>query len=200
MADFLFVAWIGGVILLIGVQSWLIAYRITAELVAWVMCTRGSRFVAIPAVFAAAVLPLAGHAAAMQPSAAGAELADAVHVLSAAMWAGGILALASLRPPDGWRTEVARNLLERFGRVAVIAFGVTALTRLLSASEHLNGLSDLWSTAYGIVLALKVGGVVVMAGLSLLWRRGVGNGGADALVAMLVVVATAVLATLPSPA
>ena len=200
MADFLFVAWIGGVILLIGVHSWLIAVRIAAELVAWVMCTRGSRFVAIPAVFAAAVLPLAGHAAAMQPSAAGAELADAVHVLSAAMWAGGILALASLRPPDGWRTADARNLLERFGRVAVIAFGVTALTGLLSASEHPNGLSDLWSTAYGIVLALKVAGVLVMAGLSLLWRRGVGNGGADALVAVLVVVVTAALATLPSQA
>ena len=200
MADFLLVAWVGGLILLIGIHGWPIAIRVAAELAAWILCMRGNRFVAVPTVFAAAVLPLAGHAASVQPSAAGAEFADAVHVLSAAMWAGGIIALASLRPPDGWRADDARRLLERFGGVAFIAFGVTALTGLLSASEHLTGLSDLWSTAYGVVLVLKVGGVVVMLGLSLLWRRGVGSGGAEALMAVLVVAATAALAVLPPPA
>ena len=39
-----------------------------------------------------------------------------------------------------------------------------------------------------------------MLGLSLLWRRGVGNGGAEALMAVLVVAATAALAVLPPPA
>jgi putative copper export protein len=201
IADFLFVAWVGGLVLVIGgVHTWLIAVRIAAELIAWVLCLRGNRFVAPPAVFAAAILPLSSHAAAVLPSPAGAEFADALHILSAAMWAGGIIALASLRPPDGWRAADARQLLERFGRVAFIAFGVTALTGLLGASEHINGLSDLWSTAYGVVLALKVGGVAVMLGLSLLWRRGVGVGGAEALVAVLVIAATAVLAVLPPPA
>src|SRR2546421_292785 len=87
MADFLFVAWGGGLILLIEVHSWLIALRIAAEVLAWILCVRGNRWVAPPAVFAAAILPLASHAAAVQPSAAGAEFADAVHVLSAGMWA-----------------------------------------------------------------------------------------------------------------
>ena len=200
MADFLFAAWVGGLILLIGGHTWLIALRVAAEVLAWLLCVRGNRFVAPPAVFAAAILPLAGHAAAVQPSAAGAELADAVHVLSAAMWAGGIIALATLRPPRGWRAPDAGMLLERFGRVAIIAFGVTALTGLLSATEHLIALSELWSTTYGLVLALKVGGVLIMLGLSALWRRGVGNGAAEAFVAVLVVFATAALAVLPPPA
>jgi len=200
MHDFLFAAWVGGLILFIGVHTWLVALRIAAEVLAWVLCLRGTRFVAPPAVFAAAIMPLASHAAAVQPVATGAEFADAVHVLSAAMWAGGILALASLRPPEGWRGEEARVLLERFGRVAVIAFGVTALTGLLSATEHLNELSDLWSTTYGAVLVLKVGGVALMLGLSALWRRGRGSAAAEALVAILVVSATAALAVLSPPA
>ena len=200
MRDFLFAAWVGGLILFIGVHTWLVALRIAAEVIAWILCLRGNRWVALPAVFAAAILPLASHAAAIQPVAAGAEFADAVHVLSAAMWAGGIIALASLRPPEGWRAPESRLLLERFGRVAIIAFGVTALTGLLSATEHISGLNDLWSTGYGVVLVLKVGGVVLMLGLSALWRRGRGSAAAEALVATLVVFATAALAVLPPPA
>jgi putative copper export protein len=190
----------GGFLLLLSGPSWLLGARVAAELTALVLCRTGRGLVAPFAVLAAALLPFTGHAAAAQPSPAGAELADAVHILAAAMWAGGILALATLKPPDGWRVLEARVLLERFGRIAVIAFGVTALTGLLSASEHLNGLSDLWTTAYGVVLDLKVSGVLVMMVTSGLWRRGLAAGRADGIAAVVVVVATAGLAVLPPPA
>jgi putative copper export protein len=180
-------------------HTWLIAVRVAAEGVAYVMCRRGNPFVAPPAVLAAVLLPFSGHAATVAP-AAGAEFADALHVLSAAMWAGGILALASLQPPDGWASPEARQLVERFGRVAVIAFGVTALTGLLRATEQLTGISDLWTTQYGIVLALKVIAVAVMLVISAAWRRGRRVARADAAVVILVVAATALLAVLPSPA
>src|SRR5205807_1893431 len=148
------------------------AARVLAEGLALFLCVRGLRWVAVPAVFAAAVLAPAGHAAGVIP-AAGAEFADALHVLSAGMWAGGILALASLQPPGGWRGEEGRALLERFARMALIAFGVTALTGVLRATEQLTGLSDLWSTAYGLVLVFKAAGVLVMLALSALaWGRG----------------------------
>src|SRR2546428_10768921 len=98
--------------------------------------------------------------------------ADALHTVSASMWAGVILALASLRPPDGWRSEEARALLERFGRIALIALGITALTGLLRATEQLHDLSDLCTTAYGVVLSLKVAGAFAMLSLSLVRRRG----------------------------
>src|SRR5690242_2191711 len=51
-------------------------------------------------------------------------LIGAVHLLSAGMWAGGIMVMASLRPPGGWAGTDGRELVERFARVALIAFGV----------------------------------------------------------------------------
>jgi putative copper resistance protein D len=179
--------------------SWPEVIRVAAEGVALSFCLRGSPYAAPFAVFAAAVLPLTGHAARVEP-AAGAELADALHVLSAGMWAGGILALASLQPPGGWRGTEARALLERFSPVAMIAFGITALTGVLRATEQLVSVSDLWTTPYGVVLALKVAGVGVMLALSALalLRRPVMRG--EAAMMVLVVGATALLASFPAGA
>jgi putative copper export protein len=193
-------AFVGGASLLVVAPSWAVAVRVAAEGAALFLCFRGTRFVAPFAVFAAAILPLAGHAARVEPQAAGAVFVDALHVLSAGMWAGGILALAILQPPGGWRSAEAMVMFERFGRVAVIAFGVTALTGVLRATEQLNDVSQLWTTAYGIVLALKVAGVVIMLGASGLWRRGFVSAGWDAGATALVVGATALLAALPLPA
>lgn len=116
------------------------------------------------------------------------------------MWAGGILALATLRPPDGWRGPESRALLSRFGGVALVAFAITALTGVLRASDELHDVSGLWTTSYGEVLALKSLGVGTMLVLSAVaWRRGVPLARAEAALAVLVVGATAVLAAFPTP-
>lgn len=190
----------GGLGLLVLQHTGLVALRVVAEGFAFALCLGGRRLVAVPAVFAAVILPLAGHAAQVQPEPAGAVFTDALHVLSAAMWAGGILALAGLRPPGGWRSAEARLLLERFGRVAVMAFAITALTGVLRATEQLHGFGDLLTTTYGLVLDLKLVGVLAMLGVSALWRRGSRLAALDATFAGGVVLATAVLATLPPPA
>ena len=180
--------------------TWQEVIRVVPEGLALVICLRGQPYVAPFAIFAAAVLPLTGHAARVEP-AAGAEFADALHVLSAGMWAGGILALASLNPPGGWRGQEARDLLGRFSQVALIAFGVTALTGVLRASEQLSSVSDLWTTPYGRVLALKAGGVGVMIVLSALaWRRRRPLMRLEGAVMVLVVGATALLASFPPQA
>jgi putative copper export protein len=127
-------------------------------------------------------------------------LLGGVHLLSAGMWAGGVLAMAMLRPPGGWNGAEARLLIERFARVALIAFGVTVLTGVLRATDRLHDFADLWTTAYGIVLLLKAGGVLAMSLLSLGWRRGLPVARLDAAAAVLVVAATAVLAAFPVPA
>lgn len=135
------------------------------------------------------------------------DLAAVVHVLSAGMWAGGIIALASLQPPGGWRGAEARDLVERFGRIAAIAFVVTALTGVLRATDRLHEVTDLWTTAYGAVLLIKCVGVAAMLVISLAWRRGSRLAlpdAAESRVALLdagvtlgVVGATAVLAAFP---
>ena len=192
-------AFVGGLGLMVLDRAlpWPIFVRVAAEGLALVFCLRGIPYVAPFAVLAAASLPLTGHAARIEP-AAGAEFADALHVLSAGMWAGGILALASLQPPGGWRGQEARTLLARFSPVALIAFGITALTGVLRATEQLVSISDLWATPYGLVLLLKAGGVGVMIVLSAMaWRRKQPFPRAEAAVMVLVVIATALLASFP---
>lgn len=121
-----------------------------------------------------------------------------VHLLSAGIWAGGILVMGMLRPPGGWTGPDGRQLVERFARVALIAFGVTALTGVIQATDRLHDLSDLWTTSYGAVLSLKVAGVLVMSALSLAWRRGLPTARLDAAAALIVVAVTAILAAFPS--
>jgi putative copper export protein len=200
MQSFFLAAVAGGGALLILEPSWVIGARVAAEGLAFVLCTRGRQLVLVPGLLASLLLALGGHAGQVHVEPGGAVFAGAVHVLSAAMWAGGIVALATLQPPGGWRSAEARVLLERFGRVAVIAAGVTALTGVLRATEQLHGLSDMWMTAYGVVLAVKVVGVLVVVVLSALWRRGMAVDKVEAMVVVGVALATAALATLPSPA
>jgi putative copper resistance protein D len=182
-----------------GADGWVRLGRVAAEGGALALCLMGRRLVAPLAVFAAAALAFASHAALVQP-AAGPIFADALHVLSAGVWAGGIMTLATLRPPDGWRGEEARMLQWRFGRVALIAFAITAMTGVVAAASALSSVSELWTTPYGVVLSAKSAGVVVMLALSAMaWRRGVGLVRFEAGVAVIVVAATAVLAATPVP-
>jgi putative copper export protein len=181
-----------------GLPGWERLARVAAEGLAFAFCLRGVRFVAPMAVLAAVLLPFAGHAA---KAGGGAEFADAVHVLSAGMWGGAIIALATLHPPGGWRGPEARALLDRFGGVALIAFVVTAMTGILRASDQVHDLSGLWTTTYGVVLALKSIGVAIMLVLSALaWRRGLPAARVEAGLAVLVLAATAVLASFPARA
>jgi putative copper resistance protein D len=176
-----------------------VAVRVAAEAAALALCVTIGRG-AVPAGFAAAIaLGFGGHAVNAEPSIP-AILIDALHVLSAGAWAGGIVTLAALRPPDGWASGEGRAMLQRFGGVAAIAFAVTAMTGVLRATATLNGFGDLWTTAYGEVLAAKTAGVVVMLVMSAItWRRGVPLARAEAAVALGVVAASAVLAVLPLP-
>jgi putative copper export protein len=190
----------GAVTLLSGdAAGWVRVARVAAEGGALALCMLGRRMVAPVALFAAASLALAGHAVAQQQP-AGPIFADAMHVLSAGVWAGGIMALATVRPPGGWGGEEGKAMLVRFGGVALIAFAITAMTGVLEAASAISYLSDLWTTPYGVVLTVKSAGVLVMVVLSALaWRRGFGLVRFEAAVAILVLAATAVLAATPIP-
>lgn len=185
--------------LVAGLSGWVRIARVAAEGGALAACLKGRPMVAPLALFAAAAIAFAGHATGVQP-AGGAIFADALHVLSAGVWAGGIMALASLHPPGGWSGEEGRALLSRFGRVALIAFAITALTGVLSATAMLREPSDLWTTSYGVVLSAKSAGVIVMLLISAwTWRRGFGPVRLEAAIAVLVIAATAILAAYPLP-
>lgn len=101
--------------------------------------------------------------------------ADGIHALAAGSWIGclGIILIAGRATGPGSEGVFAAQI-RAFSPVAVVS--VTALLTMgtLLAWNHLEGLSNLWSTGYGRVLMAKVGvaGAVLGAGF-LNWRRGI---------------------------
>jgi copper transport protein len=182
-----------------GVPGMARALRIAAEAAALGLSPAGARWVA-PALAAALVgVAGAGHAAATQPAAA-AIAVDAVHLTAAGAWAGGILALSTLRPPGGWLREQGRTLINRFSRPAAAAFLVTAVTGVVRGEQELASPLDLVASTYGRVLTAKVLAVGVMAVLSLLAsRRMILAPRLEGAAALMVVGAAALLTAFPLP-
>lgn len=87
---------------------------------------------------------------------------DWLHLVAAAVWAGGIAQLAATWVPrifarsGGLRRAVMRDVLNGFGRIALPAFGVVAVTGSLHALIRLGRVPALWETTYGRVLMLKM--------------------------------------------
>ncbi len=121
-------------------------------------------------------------------------------MIAAGIWAGGILALAWQRPPEGWRSPQGLRLLKRFSPVALTAFSVTVGFGLIQAVLDVGSLRALFETVYGRVLMAKAALVATMIPLSLIawrWRRP--HFRVEAPLAALVVGAAALLAAIPIP-
>jgi copper transport protein len=175
--------------------------RVGAETVALVAALVGAPtlLVAVPLAVAMVALAASGHAAAVPPGWLGVAV-ESVHVLAAGVWAGGILALATLRPAEGWRSEEGRHLLDRFSPVAIPAFVLTVAAGGLRAYEELSGFGDLVHTSYGRTLSLKIAAVGAMVVLSVFaWRRLVRSLRTEAVLAVVVVALAALLAAYPLP-
>lgn len=172
--------------------------RLGLELLALIAAISGTTWLWAFVGASIAALAAAGHAAAIRPAWAGITL-DALHLLTAGLWAGGILALATLRPPGGWGGPEGRLLLSRFSPVAVSAFLLTAAFGAVQALLELGGIGPLVSTSYGWVLLGKAALVGALVPLSLrAWRRRPLLR-TEASVAVLVIGAAALLAAYPLP-
>ncbi len=145
------------------------------------------------------MLAVSGHAAAVNPAWYGIGL-DAVHLLAAGLWAGGIAALALVRPPGGWRSSQGRALLDRFTPVALGAFAATVVAGGLEAITQLGSIQALFGTSYGRVLLVKMALVAAMLPLSAMaWRLKRPHVRVEAALAAGVVAAAALLASFPTP-
>jgi uncharacterized membrane protein len=145
------------------------------------------------------MLAAGGHAAGADPAWYGITL-DAVHLIAAGLWAGGIAALAAVRPPGGWRSTEARPLLNRFTPVALAAFAATVVAGGLEAITQLGSIQALFNTAYGRVLLVKMVLVACMLPLSAMaWRLKRPRVRVEAALAAGVVAAAALLASFPTP-
>jgi putative copper export protein len=145
-----------------------------------------------------------------------------LHRLMAGFWIGTlfVLVLAGLgtvlrdERSGERRGEMAADMVNGFSPMALACAGVLVLSGLITAWRHLTPFSSLWTTAYGWTLIVKlclVAGVFALGAWN--WKRQrpqMGTEGAavalrrsaraELAVATCVLVATAILLSLPSPA
>ncbi|MCX5130049.1 copper resistance protein CopC [Streptomyces sp. NBC_00347] len=93
---------------------------------------------------------------------------DAVHLLAAGTWVGGlfVLALLLLR-----RTDLPAGALERFSQVAFVSVCVLVVTGLYQTWRQVGSPSALLETRFGLLLAAKAAVVAVLLCLGYLSRR-----------------------------
>jgi copper transport protein len=109
------------------------------------------------AAAAAAVPGLAGHAAQTYP--VGISLAsDWVHVASVSVWIGGLIGLSVLAAttPAEDRLEVLGRVVPRFSQVALVSVLLIIASGVVSAILHLPTLGSLYQTSYGKAIIAKV--------------------------------------------
>ena len=120
---------------------------------------RRSGMVALAALSVLAILPLslAGHAA----GAASHETAVnslALHLVSAVVWVGGLLALAMLRPLLGTALAVS---VQRYSTLAGWCFVAVAVSGVANAWIRIGSISNL-ASSYGALVILKVVALVAL--------------------------------------
>ena len=107
----------------------------------------------------ALVVPLAlvSHAASIDGARSAATLVIALHLLTAALWVGGVVALAFsvavLVRAD--RREAARGLAASFAGYAALCVALVAITGIASVGVHVRSLDALFDTGYGQTLIVK---------------------------------------------
>lgn len=158
----------------------LLALRLAGALVIWTLLATERAWPVLAAGAAVAVLDgFSAHGIAGLPLAG--QLLVSVHVTAMALWAGGLVAF--VRAPD-----------PRFGRFALVTFGLAAATGLLLAFAHTHFGAVLLTSDYGRALILKV--VLVGAALAAaVWRRH----RLELAGILAVIAAAALVASLPPP-
>ena len=96
-------------------------------------------------------------------------IADYIHLLAAALWVGGLLAigLALRGVPRSVREDAVRRSIIQFSRLAAPTVAVVALAGVYLALRELPSVSALVTSGYGITLLIKAtlaGGALALGG------------------------------------
>ncbi len=104
----------------------------------------------------------ASHAGAQAPVAVN-LLIQWAHIIAAAVWIGGLLVL--LLAVRGQPSDATGRAVRRFSATAGIAIAVVALTGTFRAVVEVGSIGQLFGTAFGILVLIKVALFVILAGL-----------------------------------
>ena len=145
--------------------------RLALLLVTSVCCVAGTvpKIVALAAGAALLLFPLGGHAAQAGPAAHAAlrTANDAVHLLAAGVWFGGLVALVpEMVPRIADRTRLIA-LLRQFSRLGVVAVALLLVAGTIDALVILDRPGLDWTATYVALLAIKIVLAAVMLALAL---------------------------------
>lgn len=176
---------------------------------------RLARAVAIPAVILLCAVPAAtGHAAGADGPVWLMVMNDALHILAAGLWLGTLfMLLLSLRAFLAVSYDRAADAVARFSPLALAGAALVVITGAANTLVHVRSATDLVGTDYGRVLLLKVTLVAAVVAAGALNYRVLGrraatlegarrlrlSAAAELVLALLVLLATAVLTGLPRP-
>jgi copper transport protein len=154
---------IGGVLAVAGAT--LAAVAIVDRRVGWAALAAAILLLPIPS--------LAGHALDPGQIRPLNLIADMLHVGAAAVWIGGLLALAVGLPTAARRLDAEQRarfaavLVPRVSAFALVSVAVIAATGLVRALSELSAVSQLWSSGYGRALLVKT--ALLLAVVALGW-------------------------------
>jgi copper transport protein len=147
--------------------AWVLAYasiRMTSR-IGWALAT-------LAGVGFCMALPLTGHAAGHPARVA----LHAFHILAASAWVGTLTAVVFMRLPAAGdrrdRGDVRLAMLAGFAPIAFPAAASAVLAGLTATWIYLGAWSNLWTTEYGQLLAVKAAFVCCAGGCGYLnWRQ-----------------------------
>lgn len=151
-------------------RAWLITTILAASVTILTFAVRGHGPVIITTVLALiSLVPMAtqGHSGDLANHDA-AVMSLILHVISAAVWLGGLTMLVIVRPVVP-QTSLA-DLLKRYSTLALAAFVVVAVSGYARALTAIGRWEDLTSP-YGLILLTKVFALLAMGALGVLYRR-----------------------------
>jgi copper transport protein len=111
----------------------------------------------------------ASHAGAQAPVAIN-LIAQWAHIVAGGAWIGGLLTL--LLAVRGQPSEVKGHAVRRFSTIAGIAIVIVALTGTFRAIIEIGSIGQLFSTAFGVLVIVKVALFLVLASLGAINRFG----------------------------
>ncbi|MGO3904737.1 MAG: cytochrome c oxidase assembly protein [Microbacterium gubbeenense] len=92
-----------------------------------------------------------------------------LHILGAAVWLGGLVALVVIRP--ALEPGRMRTVLERYSTIAIVAFVVVALSGFLRTLASIGSLDQLVTDPYGLILLVKIAMLLGMGALGAWYRQ-----------------------------
>ena len=111
----------------------------------------------------------ASHAGAQAPVAAN-LVAQWAHIVATGVWIGGLLTL--ILAVRGQPSDIKGRAVRRFSTTAGVAIVVVAVTGTFRAVIEIGSVDKLFSTAFGVLVLVKVALFVVLAGLGAINRFG----------------------------